>query len=371
MAKFITNVAGTTFHNVNFAMISKSSKVDLVPDPNCPYDKHAVRVLVNGIQVGYIPKKQRLNETFSKAILNGYNVKARIRSIVGGTGHKRHGIFLDVITDDQFTAERCEPSYEPKKSKSGGVIQRHYLEGISYFRSNLIIELKYNREELWVKFLEDELKLPKLLELPKEPDYDELYRQSFTWAQRLFRANYRPFRNLKKRAWSLEFEQKTKNNEEREKLLFEFKNKKPIYESRFSQFSDKLRLQALFLKLKISQSFSRPRDEPSRYTTIYQKALFNAIADNFRSCGSEVSVAGKQVDIFGISRDLNSAWAIEVDGGIHNEDWKAENDRNTEEILHKNGVSLIRVPNRMVSADIGRTADLIKKIINVLVVGPF
>ena len=59
----LISVAGTSFKSVGVmkAMQSSSEETMLQPEPTNPYDKEAVKVLVGGQEVGYMPKGKRLS----------------------------------------------------------------------------------------------------------------------------------------------------------------------------------------------------------------------------------------------------------------------------------------------------------------------
>ena len=56
-------VAGTTFKAVGVmkAMQSASEETKLQPEPTNPHDKEAVKVLVGGQEVGYVPRGKRVS----------------------------------------------------------------------------------------------------------------------------------------------------------------------------------------------------------------------------------------------------------------------------------------------------------------------
>ena len=56
-------VAGTSYKSVGVmrAMQSSSEETTLQPEPTNPHDKEAVKVLVGGQEVGYVPRGKRLS----------------------------------------------------------------------------------------------------------------------------------------------------------------------------------------------------------------------------------------------------------------------------------------------------------------------
>lgn len=81
-------VAGISFYQDNLDDLSIGDKLDIVPQPENPYDPGALAVYRNGKQLGYLPKKvaERLNTlTFSGEIvfiLKGKLTGLRIRLFV-------------------------------------------------------------------------------------------------------------------------------------------------------------------------------------------------------------------------------------------------------------------------------------------------
>ena len=60
--KQLVSVAGTTYKcdGVKKAMVAKEKEACLIPEPDNPYDKQAVKVVVSGCEVGYVPRSKRL-----------------------------------------------------------------------------------------------------------------------------------------------------------------------------------------------------------------------------------------------------------------------------------------------------------------------
>ena len=56
-------VAGTTYkaNKVKQAMEANVKEAHLIPEPENPYDKDAVKVVVAGCEVGYVPRSKRLS----------------------------------------------------------------------------------------------------------------------------------------------------------------------------------------------------------------------------------------------------------------------------------------------------------------------
>ena len=59
----LVSVAGTTYKatGVKQAIGAPTKMASLIPEPDNPYDKEAVKVVVSGCDVGYIPRSKRLS----------------------------------------------------------------------------------------------------------------------------------------------------------------------------------------------------------------------------------------------------------------------------------------------------------------------
>ena len=101
MAKtLITAVSGVSFYQDNLLSLKIGDKLDIIPQPENPYDPAAKAVYYNGLQLGYIPKilAQRVN---------GINLKGEIVYILRGelTG-LRIRIFLETPISNTFVESK-------------------------------------------------------------------------------------------------------------------------------------------------------------------------------------------------------------------------------------------------------------------------
>lgn len=90
MAKtLISAVSGVSFYQENLLNLNIGDKIDIIPQPENPYDSAAKAVYYNGLQLGYIPK------TLAQRV-HGFNLKGEIVYILRGelTG-LRIRIFLE------------------------------------------------------------------------------------------------------------------------------------------------------------------------------------------------------------------------------------------------------------------------------------
>lgn len=105
MENIQTNVAGVTFYDTDFSLISVKSIVNIIPEPNNEYDNNALKVLIDGNHVGYINKD--INKGISKKIEEGYTIKSKVKSVIGG-GEYNNGIVLSITLNDIFVENKTE-----------------------------------------------------------------------------------------------------------------------------------------------------------------------------------------------------------------------------------------------------------------------
>jgi len=94
------NVVGESYNNEDGSSRQKiisslypGDIITLKPEPNNPYDNHAVAVISKKGQIGYLPQG-RCHDVFN-ALQKGEPVQASIEKITGGTRRKpRRGIIL-------------------------------------------------------------------------------------------------------------------------------------------------------------------------------------------------------------------------------------------------------------------------------------
>lgn len=95
-------VAGISFYQDNLEGLSIGDKLDIIPQPENPYDPGALAVFYNGKQLGYLPKV--VSERFTTNKINGeiiYILKGKLTGL-------RIRLFLNPINLHQ---ENLPPSY--------------------------------------------------------------------------------------------------------------------------------------------------------------------------------------------------------------------------------------------------------------------
>lgn len=116
MAKtLITAVSGVSFYQDNLLTLKVGDKLDIISQPENPYDAAAKAVYHNGLQLGYIPKilAQRFTDTNLKGeiiyILRGELTGLRIRIFLGAPinnnlveSKSNNGIF-DILVREKNT----------------------------------------------------------------------------------------------------------------------------------------------------------------------------------------------------------------------------------------------------------------------------
>ncbi len=101
-------IVGESHYQQNIGRVAAVGKrVDLVAEPDDPHDKNAVRVDVDGLTVGYIPRDKA-----KEAKANEW--KATIAAV--NSGSKATGIVLG-ITETNRDKPRSPISEKPKQSK--------------------------------------------------------------------------------------------------------------------------------------------------------------------------------------------------------------------------------------------------------------
>jgi len=97
---FPAAVHGESFYQANIRRVAAVGKaVNLVPEPANPYDRNAVRVDVDGLTIGYIPRDQaeRAKDEEWKAIIAAVNSGRKATGIVLGITqtYREHGTSLN------------------------------------------------------------------------------------------------------------------------------------------------------------------------------------------------------------------------------------------------------------------------------------
>ena len=109
MQKFIWKVNGTTFRRENVEKVAqqidnkKHILVTLEAEPTNPYDSNAIKVLMNGEFVGYVPKDSTdiMNEILDYAV-----VLHTVRKY--GGGNRNIGFLITTYYGDELDEEASE-----------------------------------------------------------------------------------------------------------------------------------------------------------------------------------------------------------------------------------------------------------------------
>jgi hypothetical protein len=98
---FVCAVVGESFKNDDgsdrqqiIAALRKGDWIDLVPEPDNPKDKHAVKVMSPGGQIGYL--KRDVARRLSQKLAAGARVTARVHRVGRGGKNPNRGVFLSV-----------------------------------------------------------------------------------------------------------------------------------------------------------------------------------------------------------------------------------------------------------------------------------
>lgn len=147
-------VVGTVAGNYNTSVITSGdvgNKLDLIPDPENPYDRNAIKVCYKGEQIGNLGQSRpfpKWNGSKVKSLLDeGFNVEARITYVLGGDRHlekcKSYDEFIETLEMkfplgvDKLTTKQKEQGWEllQKKqfNKLGELLcQELHNKGIGY-----------------------------------------------------------------------------------------------------------------------------------------------------------------------------------------------------------------------------------------------
>lgn len=353
MAKFTTNVAGVTHYSVDFSSIRKSSSVEIVPEPECPYDSNALKVVINGRQVGYI--KKGFNKSISKAIKEGSKVTARVKAVVGGGGDYNHGIVLTLVVNDGYT--------EVRKNNDLGKVDRSKSLEIKVKRSNRPAFKISNIDDLWIKFLKEKKNLQDFLDLPKEPDYRAKYDKEVPLLTRVWRESFESYRDRLRDEWLKDLRDKQERNSKTEKVLEELNGKRNSGSfEEFDSYVNGSRLNELFQAVRLAIG-SKTDSRISQYVTVYEHSVYDALKLRIKNVYHQAKIDGISIDIICIPSSMSAVWAIEIDGGIHRQKIKVDRDSEVERRLNNLGVSLIRIPNHLISKSVNNCIDKILEII--------
>ena len=340
MAKFDTRVAGVTYQNVDFSSIKKSSRVDIVPEPDCPYDDNALKVVINGNHVGYL--KKGFNRTIWREIDRGSKVTARVQAVIGGGPGQNKGIALRIIVDDGFTNSRSSGDLSP--------ISKPAPSGIQVFSAIPPMVQFLEPKKAWIDFLEAKKNLSASAPMPEEPDYLNDYDRDVPFLTRLWAESFDSYKSRRRQGWLQSCSAPAKKNEQREKKLKQLNAKRSALKPEYEIYMLLKKRQQYLQKIHAS-TVSESVSANSAYTTVYERSIFDLLRQKLKNVFHQTSIDGSSVDILCLADDFSNAWAIEIDGGIHRRQTQVERDQAVQRKLKRLGVSLIRVPNSMVSRD--------------------
>lgn len=101
---YVVRLAGSSFYQQAIRHIEVGQHCELVPEPENPHDKNALKVMCGGNQIGYIPKGD--NEGFLMAMGADCSVEAKVRGLGVPDGSKYIGVSLDVTVI--YPLDPCE-----------------------------------------------------------------------------------------------------------------------------------------------------------------------------------------------------------------------------------------------------------------------
>jgi very-short-patch-repair endonuclease len=291
-------VVGVTFHPVIFDTISSKSKVDLSHDTKNPHDANAVKVVIDGKQVGYISKND--NITVLNKLKSNEIAEVKVKKVTGG-GSLNNGIVIRIVFNSVYNSQKGESD----AGKYVGGIKPY----ISYI-SDKIHNNKIDQRELFIGFLRH----VKLI-------------------------GSRPLFGV------AEYENKIDSLS---------------YLNHSKQYRDylQIRLEDSILPLYQINDWNNNQDS-GKYVTIYENVLYSRLRDTFPTC-RQAFFSRHPIDIVSFYVHTKRLWAIEVDGGIHQYSHTKTNDDRINNLLLNSGISVIRVSNHAIQESADYVFDRIR-----------
>ena len=123
-------VAGISYYQSAAANCSSGDTVELIPEPNNPYDRNAVRVDYHGRKIGYLPR-DLAQELISD--VNAGNVKGVISNILGGGVGYNVGVELTLRIREQDSSPIEPPS------KSNFFVKHELDQAVLLMQESLLV----------------------------------------------------------------------------------------------------------------------------------------------------------------------------------------------------------------------------------------
>lgn len=276
-------VVGVTFYPVSFNTITTKSIVNLIHDTTNSHDANAVKVIIDGKQVGHISKND--NSTVLNKLKRNEISEVRVKKVTGG-GSFNNGIVIRIVFDSVNMSQKDKFS---AGEYVGGI--KSYVSYVSDKKNNIRID----QNELFIGFL----KHVKLI-------------------------GSRPFFGV------AEYEKKIDS--------FSYLNHSKEYRDYLQ-----IRLEDSILPMYEINNWNNNPDL-GKYVTVYESVLYTRLRSTFPTC-RQAYFSGHPIDIVSFYVHTKRLWAIEVDGGIHQYSNIKTNDDRINSLLLKSGISIIRVAN--------------------------
>jgi len=351
MATIETHVAGVTFHNVNFASIKKSSKVQIIPEPTNPYDKNALKVVIDGTHVGYI--KKELAETLTPKISSGAYIKAKVKSVVGWN-KPNQGIILTLSIFEKSDIKRSN-------EELGGYV-KNKASNIKIIEAPNPITIFDAPVPSWKLFLEEKKGIPQKIKEPCEPNYKHLYKKEVPFWRRLFFKNFETFKKKKHDEWIKKLAVIKEKNKNRDVIINKFSRR--LLESEYNSYIKSKQIEYIFNKLNISFASDEEILQMIQqgYLTIYEQILYNYIKRKFLVY-RQVNLDNLSYDLLLISLRSGYLWIIEIDGNIHSFEIVKERDEVKEALAIRKGISVIRMTNWYIGHNLKKMLEKLNKLV--------
>lgn len=298
MTSLDLKVVGVTFLPVRFDTISTRSIVHLVHETTNPHDANAVKVVIDGKQVGYISRYDNI-AVVNKLKSNEIS-KVKVKKVTGG-GNLNNGIVISIVFNSVYESQQ-------EVLHAGRYIGK--IKPYVSYTSDKIHNNKIDQRELFIGFL-----------------------------RHVNLIGPRPFFGVAK---------------------YEDKIDSFSYLNHSKQYRDylQIRLEVSILPLYNINDWNNNQDA-GKYVTIYENVLYSRMKDTFPTC-RQAYFSRHPIDIVSFHVHTKRLWAIEVDGGIHQYSHIKTNDDRIDNLLLNSGVSVIRVSNQAIQENVNCVFDRIR-----------
>lgn len=201
--------------------------------------------------------------------------------------------------------------------------------------------------------MESTHQIPQKIHTPPPPEVTQEYRKEFPFLGLILSPPQEFSDRIAKRHNELVIKINEKNNQRTKKvdLLQDLKEQNEFLAYLHKQFMKIMTSKTGMFKL---DKFEINRSRSNGYISDYEDLLYGALSNKFTII-RQASIFGYLVDMVIFDYEKRSVWVIEVDGGIHQYEKIYSKDKEMNEMLSRNGVSVIRIPNNLIKNGISNT----------------